>query len=97
MKKKRLRIHKMTLRSLNNPSYVYLLINPDKKVLAIQRCDNKKRDAIKIDYSQEKDCEIYSLGLLEQMALLDKKTYCLKTHRLFGRIINDKIVEFDIV
>ena len=97
MKKKRIRIHKNTLRYLNNPKYVYLLINPEKKVLAIKSSNVKKRDAVKIDYNSEKDCEIYSISLIEQMSSLKDAVNASTTYKLFGRTYtNNGIIEFDI-
>ena len=97
MKKKRIRIHKNSLKYLKNPKYVYLLINPNKKYIAIQRCDKKKRDAIKVSYSSDKDCEIYSYGLLEQMAQLEHSLNEQTTFKLYGHPYNNEIIEFNII
>ncbi len=97
MKKKRIRIHKSTLKYLNNPKYIYLLINPSKGHIAIQRCERKRRDAVKINYSSDKDCEIYSLGLLHQMSLLEDSPIKQATIKLYGHIYNNEIIEFDSI
>ncbi len=97
LKKNRIRIHKKTLRYLNNPNYVYLLIHPGKKVLAIKGCSKKRRDAVRIDYDNNKDCEIYSFELIAQMALLKPKVDELSTYRLYGRTYEKNgVIEFDI-
>ena len=41
-KKSRIRIHKNTLRALNNPAYVLLLINPIDRLIAVQANDGDR-------------------------------------------------------
>ena len=39
LKKYRIRIHKNTLRSIGDPNYILLLVNPEEHTLAILRSD----------------------------------------------------------
>ncbi len=65
--------------------------------MAIQSCEGKKRDAVKIDYSSDKDCEIYSITLIDQMSSLGKRVDNTTTNKLYGRTYgNSEIIEFDI-
>ncbi len=97
MKKSRIRIHKNTLNCLNNPQYIALLINPQKKIIAIKRCNKKKRDTVKINYSSDKDCEVYSLDLLLQIAQLEDTLLNKNTVKLYGQIYKNEIIEFNFV
>ena len=36
-KKNRIRIHRNTLRQIGNPEYIQLLVNPDQKMIGVQR------------------------------------------------------------
>ena len=64
-KKSRIRIHKNTLRALNNPAYVLLLINPVDRLIAVQANDGTDARAHRVGIrASKKSYEIYSMALL---------------------------------
>ena len=68
----RIRIPKHTLRSLGNPGYIRLLINPDSRTLAVEVCDpNEPRKHRVPNYvMNSKQCfEIYSASLCDQLRI----------------------------
>lgn len=93
-KKSRIRIHKNTLRALNNPSYLLLLINPIDRLIAVQANDGTDARAhrVGIRASKNKSFEIYSMALLDKLRLCsewdEKQSY---------RIIGNHIDELDLV
>ncbi len=48
----RMRIHKIVLRTLNDPKYVQILVNPDKPSIAIRGCDKDDKLALRLKYSK---------------------------------------------
>ena len=68
----RIRINKRVLRSLNNPDYVRLLINPDTRTFAIESCDDTepRKHRIPSHVKNSRQCfEIRSMSFLEQLAI----------------------------
>ncbi|SCW67175.1 hypothetical protein SAMN02910456_02504 [Ruminococcaceae bacterium YRB3002] len=65
MKKRRIRIHKQTLKMMNNPEYIYIWVNPEDLVVAICSCDGSNKDAVKV--KDKRECEIYSTTLFEEL------------------------------
>ena len=90
LKKKRIRIHKQTLHQLNDPEYIQILVNPDKKIIAIRACEKNALQAHKISYVASKDCELYSKGLLAQLAVVSPELTEGNTYRLNGIIHHDR-------
>ena len=67
----RIRINKRVLKSLNNPDYIRLLINPETRTIAIEACDDTEplRHRIPFYVKNSKQCfEIRSLSFFEQLA-----------------------------
>ena len=95
MKKKRIRIHKKTLRSLNNPEYVYIWINPKDNSIAICACENGSRDAIRVNTNR--DCEIYSMALFYELGRLNRDLFDDRTYRIDGSVKQgDRILVFSM-
>ena len=90
MKKKRLRIHRRTLRMMNDPQYIYIWVNPEDKTLAICTCDKSSKDAVSIRYNR--DCEIYSGGLFYELQKLNNELMDDRTYRLTGDTMRDNRV-----
>lgn len=68
----RIRINKSVLKSLNNPTYVRLLINPDTRSIAIEACDDTepRKHRIPSYVKNSKQCfEIRSMSFFEQLAI----------------------------
>lgn len=98
LKKNRIRIHKNTLRSIGEPEYVILLVNPETCSLAIIRSDHENLRAYHIT---EKSCEkkrsldLYSQALVNNLRLIgnDWKDNC--SYRFYGNVFpNDGMVLF---
>ena len=95
MKKNRIRIHKRTLHLMNDPKYVYICVNPNKKTIAICACDDNSKDAIAV--RTKRDCEIYSSGLFYELARINRTIDDDSSYRVTGNIKQgDKIAEFSI-
>ena len=68
----RIRINKSVLKSLNNPTYARLLINPDTRSIAIEACDDTepRKHRIPSYVKNSKQCfEIRSMSFFEQLAI----------------------------
>lgn len=82
-----------TLRALNNPAYVLLLINPIDRLIAVQANDGTDARAHRVGIrASKKSYEIYSMALLNKLRLCsewdEKQSY---------RIIGNHIDELDLV
>ena len=96
-KKSRIRIHKNTLRALNNPAYVLLLINPVDRLIAVQANDGTDARAHRVGIrALKKSYEIYSMALLNKLRLCsewDEK----QSYRINGNLIDElDLVQFKI-
>lgn len=98
-KKNRIRIHKNTLRVLNYPDYVLLLINPSAQLVAVKACDGKDARAHRVpkQLAAKQSFEIYSSTLMSQLRqcslVLDEN----ETLRVMGNHINHMgVVQFEI-
>ena len=97
MKKKRIRIHKITLELLNYPENIHILINPEEKKLVIRPTPPDIKDSLKISYKNDIDCEFYSTDLMEQLSFLKPQLNTSKTYRIIGEIVETKkIALFDV-
>ena len=95
MKKNRLRIHKVTLNVLGNPEYIYILVNPQKKKIAICEARETDKDVIKIPSDRKAYCDFYSTELMTQISSLNENIVSNVSYRLTGMARN-QCVEFDI-
>lgn len=95
MKKNRIRIHKCTLKVMDNPGYIYILVNPEKKKIAICRAHEKDKDAIRIQPEECSYCDIYSTELMTQISLLNENIVSNVSYRLYG-IERNNCAEFDV-
>lgn len=95
-KKSRIRIHKTTLRALNNPNHVLLLVNPVERLIAVQSNDGTNACAHRVNLRvfSGKCFEIYSLALLNKLRLCGKWNEEQK-YRIPGNLIdNQNLVQF---
>ncbi len=96
MKKRRIRIHKQTLKQMNNPEYIYIWVNPDDLSIAICSCESSNKDAIKVSFKRE--CELYSAGLFKELKSSDKVNFEERTYSLNGVISQGKkVAKFNIL
>lgn len=102
MKKRRIRIHKHTLHSLAEPKYIQLLINTEKKQIAIKGLDVMQSgdQTYNIDaknISTEESCDIYSDNLVRHLYWLVENLEYNSTYRFTGRLVKShRLVLFDL-
>ena len=89
LKKQRIRIHKQTLYLLNNPRYIQLLVNPEKKAIIIKTCNKNDYQAHRINYGYSKDCEFYSKELVKQLSIVSSNLTEGHTYRILGILHSD--------
>lgn len=97
-KKSRIRIHKSTLRALNNPSHIMLLVNPIDRLIAVKSNDGSyaRANLVNCHVPTGKCFEIYSTALLNKLRLWsewdDKQKF-----RMSGQLIDSQdLVQFRI-
>ena len=74
LKKKRIRIHRSTLHALGNPVRVYLLVNPEQRMLAVQSAVASDKRAHKVYTtadSNRQTYELYSTSLVNNLLTLN--------------------------
>lgn len=94
-KQYRIRIHKEVCRSLNNPPYVQLLINPTDMLIAIVGLDHELRgnQTFKITRqlnSPNDSVEINSKSFFSQLKELSSELSDGHSYRMTGKIIQEK-------
>ena len=90
LKKQRIRIHKQTLYLLNNPPYIQLLVNPEKRTIIIKTCNKNDYQAHRINYGYSKDCEFYSKELVKQLSIVSSNLTEGHTYRILGILHSDE-------
>lgn len=89
LKKCRIRIHKNTLRSIGDPDYVLLLVNPEERTLAILHSD--RSDPL----AHHKPSELYSRSLIKSLRDICSNWEDNQSYRLYGKVIpNEGLVLF---
>ncbi len=84
-----------TLRAMNNPDYIHLLVNPADSAIAICVCKKGDKDAIKAGRRSSRECEIYSSELMENIVSITDKLSSERTYRVAGQLSdNQKMVIF---
>lgn len=81
-------IFKSVISALGNPDYIRMLINPEEKVVIVQACDKRERNAIEVPRNLSKDgvtFGINSVALLESMTKLMEWSRLL-TYRVKGEL-----------
>lgn len=74
LKKKRIRIHRSTLHALGDPDRVYLLVNPDQRMLAVQSAlvsDKRAHKVYTTAESNRQTYELYSTSLVANLLTLN--------------------------
>ena len=97
-KKDRIRIHNYTRMSLGNPEYIFLLVNPEERTLAILRSDRfipRAHRISSVSLAGVKPVELYSRSLIRTLRDLCCDWQDHKSYRLYGDIIpSEGIVRF---
>lgn len=87
LKKKRIRIHKVTLHQMRNPSYIQILVNPTTQGMIIRKCSSKDKYAHKVkEHHMNGDyCyELYSKELLMNMKSVADEWEDEQSYRIYG-------------
>lgn len=69
IKKRRIRIHTGTLHAIGDPEYFRFLVNPEKKNMIIESCDEKTRGAFRLKSASfhHSSLELYSKDLVDRI------------------------------
>jgi len=98
LKKYRIRIHKNTLRSLGDPKYILLLVNPEDRTLVIlgsERSDPRAHHITKASNINNKSIELYSKSLIKSLCDICSNWQDCQSYRLYGEIIqNEGVARF---
>jgi len=87
LKKHRIRIHKNTLRSIGNPDYVLLLVNPEDCTLAILRSNRFDPRAHHITMTNRTAIELYSRSLTKSLRDICNTWQDNQSYRMYGKTI----------
>lgn len=98
LKKKRIRIHRSTLHALGDPDRVYLLVNPEQRILAVQSAlasDKRAHKVYTTSESNRQTYELYSTPLVANLLALNPDWTEPFKYRLKGESIpNESAVVF---
>ena len=89
-KKRRLRIYKQTLALLDNPEYIQLLVNPEKKMILLCPATSRQASCERIKLKQLNEnqcCEIYSTSFVEKLMLLSNVWDKNMSYKLTGTLL----------
>lgn len=89
-KKRRLRIYKQTLALLDNPEYIQLLVNPEKKMILLCPATSHQASCERIKWKQLNEnqcCEIYSTSFVEKLMLLSNVWDKNMSYKLTGTLL----------
>lgn len=66
----RLRIHRSTLRRLDNPMYVRILVNPSDKGIVVEKCSANTAGSYRLMQTNERkhSMEVYSSSLVDEIS-----------------------------
>lgn len=100
LKKKRIRIHKVTLHLLGDPEYIQLLVNPLNHTIALRKCIQEDYLAHRIRKEQltGKNCyELYSTDFVNTLCKVNTTWDANEAYRIYGVFFqNEGLVSFDM-
>ena len=91
----RLRIHQSTLRRLDNPTYVRILVNPTDKGIVVEKCDANAAGSFRLLQSKKRthSMEMYSSSLVDEISECAGYSQ-YKSVKLLGRQIRGQSAVF---
>ena len=97
LKRRRVLIHRTTLRALSNPTNIRFLMNTKDKKVAVQSCEAIDRDNFVVpDFNSVSQFEITSVNFLQIIYKLAKWDED-KSYRIEGQAFTrNRLVEFDL-
>ena len=100
LKRDRIRIHKTALRTIGDPEYILLLVNPEERTLAILRSDRSDLRAHRLPRVRfnDKQCfEITSKPLVRSLLNLCNEWHDNRLYRIYGESIpTEGVVQFNL-
>lgn len=100
LKKYRVRVHSCTLRSLGNPAYLRLLVNPEGPVIALQSslsADGLTHRVSSRARSGQRPYEVYSQTLVQALHEICPVWAKHRCYRVYGEAIPGKgLVQFHL-
>jgi hypothetical protein len=101
----RTRIHKATIEELGKPTHIHMLFNPENNTLAVQGCEKKERDTIRVPvelFTPHGSFEISSTLFLEsirkRMGWNSNLTYHVRGHfDATTKLVVFNLSEYEIV
>lgn len=95
IKKQRLRIYRNTFRTLNNPQYFRLLVNPESKGLVIEACNEKDVGSYHLTKipTHKGSIELYSSELIQEIMACAGFSG-LAPIKLYGHPIKEQLAMF---
>ena len=91
----RIRIHRSTLRRLDNPAYVRILVNPQNKGIVVESCSENTAGSFRLrpQKLQSQSLEVYSSSLIDEIsACAGYEQY--RSVKLLGRQIRGQTAVF---
>lgn len=87
--RKRIRIHKITLHLLKDPKFIQILVNPERKAIALRAGNPGDPLSLRINQRAFADnsYEVCSLGLAESLMHLYEDWEEGKSYRIYGEFI----------
>ena len=99
-KKDRIRIYKRTLRSIGNPEFIHLLVNPEECTLAILHSDCSDLRSYRLPMARhngKRSFEIFSKFLVRGMFDLCDEWEDNRLYRVYGDVVPNKgVVLFNL-
>ena len=95
IRRKRIRIHKVTLELLDHPQFILLLVNPETRTIAVMPSGDVKT-AHCIHWERlKKTYELTSIGLIRSLCSVCPEWSDSQNYRITGEFIpSENIVEF---
>lgn len=93
LKKRRIRIHENTIRTLNNPEYIVLLVHPEERTLAVMCSQPSDKRAHRVPSKTGERCksyELYSTSLIQNLLSLNPEWLDNFSYRMVGQPITNK-------
>lgn len=100
MRRSSIRIYKKTLEKLHNPSFINILVNPEKKLMAIKPAPADNTLAERLHYRHEtkqKYAELYSRTLINKIKLLCSSINEERSYQVNGYYSNSHmLITYDL-
>ena len=97
-KKNRIRLHRTLLHQLGDPPYVLLLVNPEKRAIAVKALDHDEDQSHRVNQklmNTDKSVDIYSHQLILSLCCVVENLDLGHTYHLYGEsVLSERAVVF---